>query len=46
MNKDLTIIFLTSNKVPKEWAEYHKNVLLEAIGDYPLIIISREPTEW
>lgn len=43
---DLTIIFLTSNKVPKQWAEYHKKVLLDAIGDYPLIIISREPTEW
>ena len=37
---------LTSNKIPKGWAEYHKQVLLEAIGDYPLIIISREPMDW
>lgn len=43
---DLTIIFITSNKVPKQWAEYHKQIILEAIGDYPMIVISREPMDW
>lgn len=38
---NLTCIFLTVNKVP--WMEYHNKVMLEAIGDYPLITISREP---
>lgn len=38
---DLTCLFLTVNKVP--WMEYHNKVMLEAIGDYPLITVSREP---
>lgn len=43
---DLTCIFLTVNKVPKEWAEYHKRVTLEAIGDTPVISVSKEPLDW
>jgi hypothetical protein len=42
---DLTIIFLTVNKVPEQWAEYHKKVLMEAIGDSPLITVSRLPMD-
>ena len=41
--KDLTVIFLTVNKVPEKWAEYHRGVLLKAIGDCPLITISKKP---
>jgi hypothetical protein len=44
--KDLTLIFLTANKVPIRWAEYHKSKLLEAKGDYPLIIVSKQPMDW
>lgn len=43
--KDLTVLFLTVNKVPEKWAEYHRKILLEAIGDYPLITISRKPMD-
>jgi hypothetical protein len=43
---DLTILFLTANKVPKSWAEYHKNILLEAASGQPIITISREPLDW
>lgn len=43
---DLTIIFTTYNKVPKEWAKYHKEVLLEAIGNSPVISVTKEPTDW
>jgi len=43
---DLTVIFLTVNRVPEGWAEYHKTVLLEAIGDTPLITISKKPLDW
>ena len=41
--KDLTCLFLTMNLVP--WAAYHQKMMLEAIGDYPLITISRLPME-
>src|SRR6476646_577400 len=41
---DLTIIFLTANQHPAGWVAYHQKVLLEAVGNYPLITVSREPT--
>jgi hypothetical protein len=43
---DLTIILLTVNLVPDEWAEYHKRVLLAAAGDSPIITLSRLPMSW
>lgn len=42
---DLTIIFLTNNKVPEEWAKFHLECLKEAAGDYPIITISRKPVD-
>jgi len=44
--KDLTVIYLTANQIPEAFAEYQRKVLLEAIGDYPLISISRKPTDF
>lgn len=43
---DLTVIFLTVNNVPDGWAIYHRQVLEEAIGDTPIITISRKPLDW
>lgn len=43
--EDLTIIFLTINRVPEKWAAYHKGVLLEAAGDHPIITVSRKPVD-
>lgn len=43
---DITIIFLTVNRVPQKWAEFHKEKLLEAAGNAPMITISREPMNW
>lgn len=43
---DITIIMLTANKVPKKWAEFHKQKLIEAAGNSPIITISREPLDW
>lgn len=40
---NLTCLFLTVNKVP--WMAYHNKIMLEAIGDYPLIIISAKPMD-
>lgn len=45
-SSDLTIIFLTANRVPKKWAEFHKEKLQEAAGTSPIITISREPLDW
>lgn len=43
---NLTIIFLTANKVPAGWADFQKTVLLKAAGECPVITISREPLSW
>lgn len=43
---DLTILMLTPNRVPKDWAAFHKQKLLEAAGDNPIITISKEPLDW
>lgn len=45
MAKDLTIIFLTCNKLPKKWAEFHKQTLLREAKGFPIITVSREPTD-
>ncbi len=41
---DLTILFATINRVPEEWAKYHRSVLFKAAGKYPIITICRKPT--
>ena len=43
---DLTVIMLTLNKPPKHWQEFYRKTLCEAIGDRPLIIVSKEPMDW
>jgi len=43
---DITILFLTINKLPSEWAEYQKDALLLAVGDTPIITMSMEPLNW
>jgi hypothetical protein len=43
---DITIIFLTVNLVPKKWAEYQKEVLLEAAAGAPIITFSKKPLKW
>lgn len=44
--KDLTVIMMTFNRVPKAWAAYHQQVISEAIGDTPIITISNKPLDW
>lgn len=41
--KDATIIFLTVNKVPEKWRQFHREKLLEAAGDFPIITVSAKP---
>lgn len=40
---DLTIIFLTVNKVPTRWAEFHRSILLEASCGAEIITVSKKP---
>ncbi len=44
--KDLTIIYLTANEVPETFAEYQRKKLREAVGDFPLLCISRKPLDF
>lgn len=41
---DLTVVFLTCNKMPSRWKAFHWEHLLRAIGDRPLIVVSAWPT--
>jgi hypothetical protein len=43
---DITIIMLTANRVPKKWAAFHQQKLIEAADGSPIITISREPLDW
>lgn len=43
---NLTIIMLTVNRVPHNWAQFHKAKLLEAANGQPIITVSREPLDW
>lgn len=44
MGKDLTVILLTNDRLPEKWKKFHQEKLLEAVGNTPLIIMSRIPT--
>lgn len=39
---DLTVIYLTANKMPKRWAEFHMEHLLRAVAGFPMVVISRD----
>jgi hypothetical protein len=43
---DVTGMFITLNRTPKKWADYHMAVLKEAIGDMPIISVSRLPMDF
>lgn len=40
---DITIIYLTVNKMPEAWATFHMKHLLIATDGFPIISVSREP---
>lgn len=40
---DLTVIYLTANEHPAHWEKFHREKLLEAIGEYPLITLTFKP---
>ncbi len=46
MAKDLTVIYLTASQMPDKFSSYQREVLSSAIGDYPLISVSRKPLDF
>ncbi len=44
--RDLTILFLTVNEVPEQWAKYQKDTLLKAAKGCPIITLSMKPLDW
>lgn len=40
---DITIIFLTVNRLPEKWVSYHQEMLLKAADGAPFITVSRLP---
>jgi len=37
---DLTIIYMTANRMPKRWVEFHRKHLLAAIDGFPVVTVS------
>lgn len=46
MEKDLTVIFLTASEINEEFGIIQRAILSKAIGDYPLISVSRKPLDF
>ena len=42
---DLSIIYLTNSRLPAKWVKFHREKLLEAVGDTQIISLSREPLD-
>jgi hypothetical protein len=42
---DLTVIFLTINRMPSRWEQFHREHLLRAVEGRPLICISAKPMD-
>jgi len=43
---DLTIIYLTRNRLPEKWQKFNLEKLKESIGDYPVISLSAKPMDF
>jgi len=43
---DLTVIYLTANLIPEKFAEFQRKTLTDAIGDAPIISVSRKPLDF
>jgi hypothetical protein len=43
MIKDLTVMYITANEMPKEWMNFQLKYLMDAIGDTAVVSVSRIP---
>lgn len=39
---DLTVLYLTNNRLPSYWTSYHWSVLTESRGNFPIITVGRQ----
>jgi len=42
---DLTILYITASEMPDKWVQFQIKYLLKAIGDTPIISVSRKPMD-
>ncbi|WP_370574770.1 hypothetical protein [Methanomethylovorans sp.] len=42
---DITILYITASEVPKHWLDFQVGHLLKAVGNAPIISISRKPMD-
>jgi hypothetical protein len=40
---DLTVLYITANRMPRLWEQFHREHLLRAIGDFPVVTVSMKP---
>lgn len=43
---DLTVIYLTVNKMPRKWVQFHREHLFRATEGRPMVVVSAKPMEW
>lgn len=43
---DLTIVYITVNKMPRKWTEFHREHLFRATEGRPMVAISAKPLDW
>lgn len=45
MHTDLTVMYITANLLPQYWVKYQIDILKKAIGDTPIISVSKQPMD-
>lgn len=43
---DLSVVYMTANRIPEAFARKQRQILIEAIGDAELVSVSREPLDF
>ena len=44
MIKDLTLMYITSNRLSESWMDHHITLLKNVVGDTKIITVSKKPT--
>lgn len=43
---DISVIYYTANKIPEQFANHTRSLLIEALGEIPIISVSHKPMEF
>ena len=46
MMDDLTVLYITANEMPRGWMDYQLKHLIKAIGNVPVVSVSRAPMQF